>query len=290
MIRHILIPASGTDGDDMAFATALTIARADAAHLQFLHVRLDVIAVAAAMTDGGFGAAGIAQGTIDQLEADANAQADVARKAVGRFCAGAGVAMDASAAPGGQVTAEFGVETGDPADWIARHGRFADLVVARRPVGEQMSLGLIDSALTAVGRPVLIAGTAVPAALPDTVVIAWKDRPESARAVAAAMPFIERARRVIIVSVEEEGAAPQASCEQLLRSLRWHNPAVEIARVPRADRAAADIMEETATRLGAGLLVMGGYSHTRLRETIFGGFTRHVLQQRDMTIPVLMMH
>ena len=290
MIRHILVPASGLTGDEVAFETALTVARADSAHLQFLHVRQDVIALLAAMSDGGFGGAAYVQNTADQFEADATAQEAKAREAVAAFCANAGITLDTTAVPSMKISAEFAVETGDAAGWVSQYGRFTDLLVTRRPVGDQLSIGLIETALAATGWPVMIAGRAVPASLSDVMMIAWKDRPESACAVAGAMPFIERAERVVIVSVEEDGAAPQASCEQLQRSLRWHNPAVEIMHLPRGQRPAAEVMLETGARLSARLLVMGGYSHSRLRETIFGGFTRHVLEQVGLDIPVLMMH
>ena len=81
MIRHILVPASGLTGDEVAFETALTVARADSAHLQFLHVRQDVIALLAAMSDGDFGGAAYVQNTADQFEADATAQ-EADRKSV----------------------------------------------------------------------------------------------------------------------------------------------------------------------------------------------------------------
>jgi len=287
MIRHILVPASGLAGDEDAFAAALAVARQDQAHLQFLHVRLDTTALIAAMSDGGYGGASFIQNTVDQLEADATAQETKARDAVTAFCARAGIVLDADAAPGTAISAEFSVETGDSGGWISQYGRFADLVVARRPVGEQIATGSLEAALMGTGRPLLIAGRVAPA---GTVMIAWKDRPEAARAVMGALPFIERAERVAIVSVEEDGAAPPESCAQLQRSLRWHNRAVEILHVPRGDRPPVEVLMETSTKLGASLLVMGGYSHSRLREIIFGGFTRHVLEQASLDIPVLIMH
>lgn len=288
MIRHILVPASGDDGDQVAFATALAVARLDGGHLQFLHAALDVSATIAAMAGDGLGGGSFLGSTIDDLEADAKALQARARQSVLDFCTASGVALDATALQPGKVSAEFSAATGDAANIVAEDGRFADMVVTRRPAGGQMETGVMEAALVATGRPMLLAdGTAAPV-LSGVVVIAWKDRPEAARAVAAAMPFLERATRVVIVSVEEDGAAPLASCEKLQRSLRWHNPATEVVHLPRGDRPAVDALLEEAARLGANLLVMGAYSHNRLREMVFGGFTRSVLTRA--ALPVLMAH
>lgn len=288
MIRHILVPAAGTDGDQAAFATALAVARLDGGHLQFLHAALDVSATIAAMAGDGLGGGGFLGSAIDDLEAEAKAVQAKARQAVADFCATAGIALDAPDAPAGQISAAFSAATGDAANIVAEDGRFADLIVTRRPAGEQMETGVMEAALVATGRPMLLADSAATPVLSGVVVIAWKDRPEAARAVAAAMPFLERASRVVILSVEEDDAAPLASCEKLQRSLRWHNPATEVIRLPRGERPAVDVLLEEAERLGASLLVMGGYSHSRLRQMVFGGFTRSVLTRA--TVPVLMSH
>ena len=288
MIRHILVPAAGSGGDEAAFTAALAVARMDGGHLQFLHAALDVTATIALMSADGMGGGGVLASTIDELEADAKALENKALGEVAAFCARAGVALDASAAEPGKISAEFTVETGDAANCVADAGRFADLIVTRRPAGDELTTGVLEAALVASGRPMLLAdGTSNPT-LPGVVVIAWKDRPEAARAVAAAMPFLERASKVVIVSVEEDGSAPHTSCERLLRTLRWHNPATEVKHVPRGERPAVEVLLETADQLGASLLVMGAYSHSRLRELVFGGFTHSVLDKASL--PVLMSH
>lgn len=288
MIRHILVPASGSGDDEAAFVAGLAVARINGGHLQFLHAALDVNAMIVAMSADGMGGAAVMEGTIQMLEADSKAAEDKARQSVVAFCAANGVPLDTTAAQPGTISAEFSVETGDAGNCVAGAGRFADLVVTCRPTDDKVETGVMEAALVSTGRPLLIAGGEGTPALPGVVVIAWKDRPEAARAVAAAMPFLERATRVVILSVEEDGAAPQASCEKLQRSLRWHNPATEVMRLPRGEREAVEVLAEAAAKLNAGLLVMGGYSHSRLREMVFGGFTRAVLARA--ALPVLMAH
>ena len=72
-------------------------------------------------------------------------------------------------------------------------------------------------------------------------------------------------------------------------ALRWHNPAVELRPLRRAGGTAAEVLHADAAALGADLMVMGGYSHSRLREVVFGGFTRHTLASGG-DIAVLMAH
>ena len=102
------------------------------------------------------------------------------------------------------------------------------------------------------------------------------------------MPFLEAAERVLIVTVNEGGAAHEEASERLARALRWHNPAVSVRDVVQSGRDAVEVLLQTAREEQAGLLVMGGYGHSRLRETVFGGFTQRILKAADL--PVLMAH
>ena len=138
------------------------------------------------------------------------------------------------------------------------------------------------------GKPLLIAPSAPPASLGRRVVIAWKDTPEAARAVSCALPFIGQAEQVTIVTVLDDADANDDSGARLLRALRWHNQAVQVRTLPRGGASAVEVLHREAEALGADLLVMGGYSHSRLREVVFGGFTRSTLG--NASIPVLMAH
>ena len=92
-----------------------------------------------------------------------------------------------------------------------------------------------------------------------SVAIAWKDRPEAARAVTAAMPLIAEAERVVILSVSEDGG-DEGSSRRLRHGLQWHNPNVSVERLACDERPAPRILMEAAAgpRVSASLLVMGG--------------------------------
>jgi len=129
----------------------------------------------------------------------------------------------------------------------------------------------------------------LPPTFATTIAIAWKSTPEAARALTAAMPFLLKAAKVIILSADEghSGATTIESAARLGRSLRWNGIDAELRRLSQATDAPRDILKAVA-ETGADLLVMGAYSHSRARELILGGLTRRVL--RDATLPVLFCH
>lgn len=288
MIKTILVGATGNDGDAASFAAALAIARPFAAHLDVLHVRLDAVSAAVAMmTDVGSGV--VTAGLVERLEQDAREREAKAMEIFQRFCAGANLAEVATPPGGGAAaaTAQFHVETGAEGRWMAAYGVAADLIVAPRGSGEgAMARSTLEAVLLESGRPLFVpAASATPVEF-ARVAIAWKPTPQAARAVALAMPFLARAKEVVVIAVEEEADGRDAA-ERLVRNLRWHGLAASAAPLrPGAEGGAATLLAGARDR--ADLLVMGGYGHTRLREWVFGGFTQRVLD--DAPLPVLMAH
>ena len=212
-----------------------------------------------------------------------------ARDIFTRFCSGANL-VETSAPPSGGAaapSAEWHVETGDEPRWMAAYGLAADLIVARRGTGDDvLARSTLEAVLIETGRPMLIpAAAAMPAAF-ERIAIAWKPTPQAARAAACALPFLSRAKEVIVATVEEE-AEEAGDAERLVRNLAWHGFAAKTeALKPGPEGAAATLLTSLAGR--ADLLVMGGYGHSRLREWVFGGFTQHILA--DAPLPVLMAH
>jgi nucleotide-binding universal stress UspA family protein len=288
MIKYIVVPATGTATDAPVFATALAVARLLPAHLEFLHVRVDVQSVLTAMAANDVsGGAGYDQ-MLGTLERDAEARQRAAETAFRDFCEQGNVPVSSDPATN-LPSAELRMETGDEPTWLAAHGRAADLVVVgREREGEETAMDTLEACLMDTGRPVLIAPAKAPASLSGVVAVAWKDAPAAADAVAAAMPFIELADRVVILSVDEGRAADGAACERLRHALAWHNARVEVHSLKPEGRAPVDVLLAAAGSAKSDLLVMGGYSHSRMREVIFGGFTRRVLHRAD--IAVLMAH
>jgi nucleotide-binding universal stress UspA family protein len=174
-------------------------------------------------------------------------------------------------------------------DVIGSRGRLFDLIVLGRPVRGQPapSVAALETALFDSGRPLLIAPPRPPERLGERVLIAWNGSTESARTVAAAMPFLETASRVVILSVQD-GMVPGPSGAQLARALSRHGIAAETIERPGDPEGVGETILAAAASEGADLLVKGAYTRSRLRQMIFGGATHHILHAAEL--PVLMAH
>ena len=285
MIKTILVPATGGDGDIAVFASALTVARRFGAHLEFLHVRPDAAATAVSMAADGGGAT-MAGSLITRLEEEADTREKKADRQFQSFCQREALVLcEAPPAPPGPSSRWFR-EVGAEPYWVTEYGRAVDLLVIGRP-GKGGSLETIEGALIDSGRPLLIPAAAPLASVPETVAIAWKATREAARAVTAALPFLQIAKQIVIMTVAEDHSALEEEAERLMAALRWRGVPVTVRHLQPDGHDAADKLLGAA-REHAALLVMGGYGHSRLREWIFGGFTQHVL--RGCEVPVLMAH
>ena len=170
---------------------------------------------------------------------------------------------------------------------LARYGMAADLIVASRtPDEDAVGRSTLEAVLLETGRPLLVpAAAAMPAAI-ERVAIAWKPTQHTTRAVALALPLIARAREVVVLTVAER-PDEHATTDRLVRTLARHGLAARAEGLqPGPDGAVQTLLAAANER--ADLLVMGGYGHTRIREWVFGGFTREVLD--GAPLPVLMAH
>ena len=289
MIKSILVPATGSDSDNAVFASALAIARAFDAHLDFLHVRVDPAAVTATMAMDGAGSV-LVTGLVDKIEEEANRRGETARQLFQRFCEREQLALANAPKSGARPapSANWLQEVGDEAHWVTEYGRSADLLVIGRPRSDQgVAIDTIEQALLNSGRPLLIPPATPLAAFPETVVIAWKAAPEAARAVTAAMPVLHIAKQILIVTVAEEHGLSDDESARLMTTLHWHGLSASTRHLQPGQAGAVGALLAAVGELGA-LIVMGAYGHSRVREWIFGGFTEHVL--RGAEVPVLMMH
>lgn len=179
---------------------------------------------------------------------------------------------------------------------VAAQARYADLVVLGQPAPDHPLFDTLatlpERVMMESGRPVLIVphGEAR-ASVGKKVLVAWKGTREAARAVADALPLLQSAETVTVLTIgpktEPEGEQdPQAS--SLIGHLAQHDIRADAVHIDSTDLHAARLILARATALGCDLVVMGGYGHSRTRELILGGVTRAVLH--DMTIPVLMSH
>jgi nucleotide-binding universal stress UspA family protein len=152
-------------------------------------------------------------------------------------------------------------------------------------------MATVESALFDSGRPVVIVPPSVPepaSALGETIVVSWNGSTETARAVSFAMPFLLKARRVVVLAVK--GATVEGpSGAEVTATLRLHGVAATALTHKDERRSPGATILAQARELGAHLLVKGGaYTQSRMRELIFGGAIRHILEHAEL--PVLMAH
>jgi len=288
MIRTILVPVMADGTDDAAFWTALVAARLFNSHLEFLLVRTDPADILMAAGAGDFGT-WAPSAMISDLEREEGERVARARIFCQSFCEREQITV-AGKAPGPQgMSGAWREEQGDEAWQVMHRARFNDLLIVspqRRDQG--LSSDTIATVMIGSGRPVLLAPARRPAALTRTVVIAWKETPEAARAVAAAMPFLAKSDKVVVLSIGETDAETIESAEKLAEQLRWHRLDVEAHCIAPTGGSAPQTLARAAQDAKADLIVMGGYSRSRVRELIFGGFTQHVL--KGVELPVLLCH
>ncbi|MFI4891505.1 MAG: universal stress protein [Steroidobacterales bacterium] len=289
MIKTIFIPTAGSNADDAVFATALEVGQALRAHLNFYHVRQLVWEAAVRERHFEFREGPSINAAVGQVRDDEALHARKAREHAQQFCNAHAIPLLTTPSAAAGVTAEISEETGEPAARLIPKARHHDLVVVgRRARDDRMPANLIELLLVGSGRPILIAPGQARSFIGRSVVVGWKETPEAARAVAAAMPLLQAADRVVLVRVEEDAAAKSPCIDDLAAQLAWHGVGADVRYIPmgrcRAEAALADV----AAEVGAGLLVVGGYGHKPLREAAFGGVTSALVAHADL--PVFMMH
>ncbi len=183
-------------------------------------------------------------------------------------------------------------EQGEAHDVLLRQSRLNDLsVVAQTSAdGREESghlLSIPETVVLGAGRPVLMIPYAGRfATLGERPVIAWNQTREAARAVADALPILAGAKQVSVLTISEHGAPADGAplCEYLAR----HGIVARTSHSVARDIDVGDSLLSRLADLGADLLVMGAYGHSKMRELVLGGATRSLL--RHMTVPVLMSH
>jgi nucleotide-binding universal stress UspA family protein len=284
-IRIILTPMFGDDADAAAAQAAFAVTRRFDAHVQGLFVRIDPLDTIPIVGEG------VSPAVLDDLtkaaqaEMDRRASAAKAHFEAARTAAGVAVA-ERPPAPGG-ASARWSELTGRRDDVVPRKARVSDLVVFGAQPSDSPELGgAIETTLVAGGRPLLLAPKGV-STIGERVAIAWNGSAESARALAAALPFIEAAGAVHLLTAETWRTQLEVT-DDLADYLAWRGIVCERRAVAVEDETVGAALLRAASEAGADLLIMGGYGRSRLRELVLGGVTRHVLTHAQL--PVLLAH
>lgn len=186
------------------------------------------------------------------------------------------------------------------ADVFSVHARYTDLAIVGQVDPDDLPIGgyhMVQHVLLACGRPVLVIPYIGPpridgmASFGRQIMVAWDAGREATRAVNDALPFLERADHVDLITinpvkgVRHHGEEPGAD---IAVHLARHDIEVDVKQEEVRELVAADILLARLADAGSDMLVMGGYAHSRVRDFVLGGVTRELLEQ--MPVPVLMSH
>jgi nucleotide-binding universal stress UspA family protein len=286
-IRKILLPLAGIASAPGALTTALMLAERWRAHLHALHVRTDTRDVAPLAGEGLSGA--MIEEMMASTEKDGNTEAAsllalfTSQTTTRNIAVGAPVRAETGAVRA--ASARFSSIVGREEELVAGEARLSDLIVVPHPKSaeEVASADALHAVLFDSGRPALIAPVGIPTTIGTRIAIAWNGTAESASAVASVLPWLADAAAVrIFHSPDYQRQGPDAA--RLAHFLELHGITADATEFRAIDRNAGAGLLAAVTDYGADLLAMGAYSHSRLRQLILGGVTRHVLEHAKIAV------
>ncbi|NRP75686.1 hypothetical protein ILFOPFJJ_06609 [Ensifer psoraleae] len=270
----LVIDANEHEND---LTAAADLSAAASAHLSVLLVKL-----AAPPPIGNYAAMSVAW--LDERAEDMR-QLDEAMERARATLKGLGISFDANG---------IYCETAWADDDVGTRARYADVTLIGASLQADPSLRkrAVDGALFYSARPVLLATNRQSVTLrPKKVLLAWNSTMESARAAREALELMESAEEVNVVLVDPSAAPARNGDEpgaDVATYLARHGVNVTVDRLPSAGRRVEEVLNQHAIDTSADLIVMGAYGHTRLREKIFGGVTKAMIEAP--IVPVLMVH
>ncbi len=279
-MKSILIPFEESDIVDSVLETAFCVARRFNGYVEGVYVQPALPAIASA---DGFGV--VTPAFVEKYEQEDKARIQQAQDYFERYFSERGVS---NTVVSGQPSAVW-QNVGPSDDYVGHRGRLFDLVVVGRPMhgATTPTMHTLEAALFESGRPILIAPPKAPSTIGETVVIAWNGSTETARTIAFALPFLQQASKVIVLSINEF-SVPGPSGADVARHLGYNDIEATAMNGDMANRSPGEAMLGEAMAQGADLMIKGAYTHSRLRQMIFGGATNHILSYAEL--PVFMAH
>ena len=208
-----------------------------------------------------------------------------------RFMSDKGLPLGDVTSPADRPSAGWRDMEGIEGRIVGEYARLFDLIVvgcaAATPQSTVDRDTVCEAALFDSGRPVLVASTELPATLGETVVVAWNGSTETARTISFGMPFLSGAKKVVVLTVEG-GTVPGPGPDQVAEHLVRNGIKAEAKTVQTQGRSVGEAILAECHEVGADLLLKGAFTHSRLRQLIFGGATSHILANAHL--PVLMAH
>ena len=282
-MKAILVPFEESDVVNSVLGTACLAAQCFDSYVEGVYVQPALPAIASA---DGFGI--VTPAFVEKYEQEDRARISNAEQYFNDFMQARGIAIGESDETFDVPSAAW-QNVGPSDDYVGHCGRLFDLIVVGRPVhgATTPTMHTLEAALFETGRPILIAPPSAPVTLGETIAIAWNGSTETARTVAFAMPILQKAKKVVVLTIED-AMVPGPMGTEVVKHLNRNG--IEASAVVRAagKRSLGEAMLEESAQQGADLVVKGAYTNSRLRQMIFGGATSHILAYTEL--PVLMAH
>ncbi len=278
MIKIILVPLDGSELSAEVLDTALVIARRFNSHIKVVHVREH--------TSEPFMFGGIPASYRKEFEEMStravDSVVDTVRQQFQNFCETGGIKVTAKLSKADEVTASLDVFKGDIETVLDREARLVDVIAMARPTTNRIGgpgIGeLHESLMLHSGRPVLIVPPDWTAHRADHAAIGWNDSVEASRALAMTLPWLVQMKKVsVLVSRKRE-----AGVGEVVEYLKRHGCKADYHMMTSRGTNVGKRMLNTCADIGAEFLVVGGFSHTRARQRLFGGVTSYLLNNTNI--------
>lgn len=282
-MKTILVPFEESAVVESVLTTAYLTAKRFNSYVESVYVQPALPTIASA---DGFGV--VTPAFVEKYEQEDRVRIEEAERSFSNFMRERNVSMSEPASPG-QAPSAVWMNVGPTEDYVGHRGRLFDLIVVGRPVsGEPVpTMHTLEAALFESGRPILIAPPQAPSSFGETISIAWNGSTETARTITFAMPFLQQAKKVIVLTIEE-ATVPGPSGEAVAKYLSRNGIAADAVTTSAGKRDHGKAMLEESAAQGADMVVKGAYTNSRLRQMIFGGATNYILSNTEL--PVLMAH
>lgn len=281
-LRTIFVPTASKLDLIGPLDAALSIARPLCAHIDVLYVMQSAVAVLSQFPE----TARVLDA--DLIERESREMATRTKDRFHEWCSQNGLGHTPEHHLLGSTFARWKEEEQELQPAVARAGRLADIIVVSRPeISNVQSSQCFDAAVFASGRPTLIASKSAQGNPLRHVLIAWNGSLEATHAISSGIDVLHAAEQVSIFSVSEDAEASAPGLE-LADALRWHGVESTVLQNSHGAESIGESLLGTARRHHASLILMGAYTHSRIREMLLGGVTRHVLRRCDL--PVMMAH
>src|SRR5579862_4482621 len=278
-----LLAVIGDGNAGPVLEAALKVARRFDSHIVGLHSLTTEYAV----VFGGEMGFSISSEVDRTLEREGHDRRDHARRLFRDFMAANGVPIGAAAATTGP-SASWREEDGRQNAIVGLSGRVYDLILVEQPEKlASIAEATLEDALFESGRPVMMVPKVSPPTLGEVVAVAWNGSTETATTVALGMPFLKKAKEVVVVAVgPQHMPEPGPTGDELARTIERHGLKVSLRTAVGRQKPQGESFLQEAMAAGADLMLKGAYTQSRIRQMIFGGATRHIIMESK--IPVLM--